>query len=139
MFSSYRPKNDNTEIKLHLHMKSGGQIDGQSPVVWWYREGNCEVVGTSVEAAPELGAESVDFAPVMPLRCSYLQYAEMHCYCRLLSIFLLTCSLNICSPAGVGNSHATSSPEKEPTLPTCYHTGCAPKRIRSEEESSCRE
>jgi hypothetical protein len=30
-------------------MKSGGQIDGQmsflSPVVWWYREVNCEVVG----------------------------------------------------------------------------------------------
>jgi hypothetical protein len=30
-------------------MKSGKQIDGQmssqSPVVWWYREVNCEVVG----------------------------------------------------------------------------------------------
>jgi hypothetical protein len=33
-------------------MKSGGQIDGQmssqSPVVWWYREVNCEAVGMSV-------------------------------------------------------------------------------------------
>jgi hypothetical protein len=33
-------------------MKSGGQIDGQmssqSPVVWWYREVNCEVVGMCV-------------------------------------------------------------------------------------------
>jgi hypothetical protein len=42
-------------------MKSGGQFDGQmssqSLVVWWYREVNCEVVGMSVEAAPE----SVDF------------------------------------------------------------------------------
>jgi hypothetical protein len=45
-------------------MKSGGQIDGQmsrSPVVWWYREVNCEVVGMCVEAIPVLGAESVDF------------------------------------------------------------------------------
>jgi hypothetical protein len=45
-------------------MKSGGQIDGQmsqSPVVWWYREVNCEVVGMCVEAVPVLGAESVDF------------------------------------------------------------------------------
>jgi hypothetical protein len=47
-------------FKLHLHMKSGGQIDGQmsqSPVVWWYRE----VVGMCVEAVPVLGAESADF------------------------------------------------------------------------------
>jgi hypothetical protein len=36
-------------------MKSGGQIDGQmsqSPVIWWYREVNCEVVGMCVEAGP---------------------------------------------------------------------------------------
>jgi hypothetical protein len=41
-------------------MKSGGQIDGQMssqlPVVWWYREVNCEVVGMSVEAVPVLDA-----------------------------------------------------------------------------------
>jgi hypothetical protein len=46
-------------LKLHLHMKSGGQIDGQMsqwPVVWWYRGVNCEVAGMCV-----LGAESVDF------------------------------------------------------------------------------
>jgi hypothetical protein len=46
-------------------MKSGGEIDGQmssqSPVIWWYREVNCEVVGMCVEAVPVLGAESVDF------------------------------------------------------------------------------
>jgi hypothetical protein len=46
-------------------MKSGGQIDGQmssqSPVVWLYREVNCEFVGMCLEAAPVLGAESVDF------------------------------------------------------------------------------
>jgi hypothetical protein len=45
-------------------MESGGQIDGQiaqSPVVWWYREVNCEVIGMCVEAGPVLGAESVDF------------------------------------------------------------------------------
>jgi hypothetical protein len=46
-------------------MKSGGQIDGQmssqSPVVWWYREVNCEVVGMCVKANPVLGAESADF------------------------------------------------------------------------------
>jgi hypothetical protein len=46
-------------------MKSGGQIDGQmssqSPVVWWYSEVNCEVVGISVEAVPVLGAEYMDF------------------------------------------------------------------------------
>jgi hypothetical protein len=45
-------------------MKSGGQFDGQmsqSPVVWWYREENCEVVGMCVEAVPVFGAESVDF------------------------------------------------------------------------------
>jgi hypothetical protein len=45
-------------------MKSGGQIDGQmssqSPVAWWYREVNCEVVGMCIEAVPVLGAESVD-------------------------------------------------------------------------------
>jgi hypothetical protein len=35
-------------------------MSSQSPVIWWYREGNCEVVGMSVEAAPELGAESVE-------------------------------------------------------------------------------
>jgi hypothetical protein len=45
-------------------MKSGRQIDwqmSQSPVVWWYREVNCEVVGMCVEAGPVLGAESEDF------------------------------------------------------------------------------
>jgi hypothetical protein len=46
-------------------MKFGGQIDGQisskSPVVWWYHEVTCEVVGMCVEAIPVLGAESVDF------------------------------------------------------------------------------
>jgi hypothetical protein len=35
-------------------MKSDGQINGQmssqSPLVWWYREVNCEVVGMYVEA-----------------------------------------------------------------------------------------
>jgi hypothetical protein len=50
---------------LHLHIKSGGQIDGQmssqSSVFWRYREVNCEVVGMCVEAVPVLGAESVDF------------------------------------------------------------------------------
>jgi hypothetical protein len=43
--------------KLHLHVKSGGQMSCRSPVVWWYREVNCEVVGMCVEAVPE----SVDF------------------------------------------------------------------------------
>jgi hypothetical protein len=42
-------------------MKSGGQMSSQSPVVWWYREVNCEVVGMCVEAGPVLGAKSVDF------------------------------------------------------------------------------
>jgi hypothetical protein len=45
-------------------MKSGGQIDGQMsqlPVVWWYREVNCEVVGMCVEEVPVLGAKSVYF------------------------------------------------------------------------------
>jgi hypothetical protein len=46
-------------------MKSGWQIDGQmssqSPVVWWYREVNCEVAGMCVEAVPVLGAEYVNF------------------------------------------------------------------------------
>jgi hypothetical protein len=36
-----------TISELHLHIKSGGQIDGQmsfqSPVVWWYRGVNREV------------------------------------------------------------------------------------------------
>jgi hypothetical protein len=31
-------------------MKSGGQMSSQSPVVWWCREVNCEVVGMCVEA-----------------------------------------------------------------------------------------
>jgi hypothetical protein len=51
--------------KPHLHMKFRGQINGQlpsqSPVVWWYREVNCEVGGMCVEGVPVLGAESVDF------------------------------------------------------------------------------
>jgi hypothetical protein len=42
-------------------MKSGGQMLSQSPMVWCYREVNCEVVGMCVEAVPILGAESVDF------------------------------------------------------------------------------
>jgi hypothetical protein len=46
-------------------MESGAQIDGQisseSPVVWWSREVNCEVVGMCVEEVPVVGAESVDF------------------------------------------------------------------------------
>jgi hypothetical protein len=42
-------------------MKSGGQMSSQSPVVWWYREVNCEVVGMCVEAVLVLGTESVDF------------------------------------------------------------------------------
>jgi hypothetical protein len=46
-------------------MTSGWQIDGKmsswSPVVWWYHETNCEVVGMCVEAVPVLGAEFVDF------------------------------------------------------------------------------
>jgi hypothetical protein len=33
----------------------------QSPVVWWYREVNCEAVGMCVEAVPVLGAESAEF------------------------------------------------------------------------------
>jgi hypothetical protein len=33
-------------------MKSGGQMSSQLPVVWWYREVNCEVVGMCV---PVLG------------------------------------------------------------------------------------
>jgi hypothetical protein len=44
-------------------MKSRGQIDGQMssqlPVVWWYREVNCEVM--CLEAVPVLGVESEDF------------------------------------------------------------------------------
>jgi hypothetical protein len=40
-------------------MKSGGQFYGQtssqSPVVWWYREVNCKVVGMCVEADSLLG------------------------------------------------------------------------------------
>jgi hypothetical protein len=39
-------------------MKSGGQMSSQSPVVWWYREVNYEVVGMCVEAVPVLGVES---------------------------------------------------------------------------------
>jgi hypothetical protein len=42
-------------------MKSGGQMSSQSPVVWGYREVNCEAVGMCVEAVTVLGAESVDF------------------------------------------------------------------------------
>jgi hypothetical protein len=42
-------------------MKFDGQMSSQSPVVWWHREVNCEVVGMCVEAGPVLGAESVDF------------------------------------------------------------------------------
>jgi hypothetical protein len=46
-------------------MTSGGKIDGQmssqSPVVWWYSEMNCEVVGMCVEAVPVFGAKSVNF------------------------------------------------------------------------------
>jgi hypothetical protein len=63
-----------TISKLHLHIKSGGQMSSQSHVVWWYREVNCEVVGMCVEAAPVLGAESMDFqkitcSTVLPLLC----------------------------------------------------------------------
>jgi hypothetical protein len=29
-------------------MKSGGQMLSQSPVVWWYREVNCKVVGMCI-------------------------------------------------------------------------------------------
>jgi hypothetical protein len=36
-------------------------MSSQSPVVWWYREVNCEVVGMCVEAVPVLGVESVEF------------------------------------------------------------------------------
>jgi hypothetical protein len=42
-------------------MKSGEQMSSQLPVVWWYREVNCEVVGMCVDAVPVLNAESVDF------------------------------------------------------------------------------
>jgi hypothetical protein len=49
-----------TISKLHLHIKSGGQMSSQTPVVWWYREVNCEVVGMCVKAVPVLGSESVD-------------------------------------------------------------------------------
>jgi hypothetical protein len=48
-------------LKLHLHMKSAGQMSSQSPMAWWYREMNCEVVGMFVEAVPVVSAESVDF------------------------------------------------------------------------------
>jgi hypothetical protein len=30
-------------------MKSGGQMSSHSPMVWWYREVNCEVVGVIYE------------------------------------------------------------------------------------------
>jgi hypothetical protein len=36
-------------------------MSSQSPVVWWYRQVNCEAVGMCVEAVPVLGAESEDF------------------------------------------------------------------------------
>jgi hypothetical protein len=42
-------------------MKSGRQMSSQAPVVWWYHEVNCEVVGMCVEAGPVLGDESVGF------------------------------------------------------------------------------
>jgi hypothetical protein len=42
-------------------MKSGGQMSSQSPVVSWYREVNCEVVGMCVEAVHVFGAKSLDF------------------------------------------------------------------------------
>jgi hypothetical protein len=45
-----------------------GKIDGQmsqSPVVWWYRKVNCEVVGMCVEAISLLGAESVKMMMTM--------------------------------------------------------------------------
>jgi hypothetical protein len=29
-------------------------MSSQSPVIWWYREVNCEVVGMCVEAVPVL-------------------------------------------------------------------------------------
>jgi hypothetical protein len=35
-------------------------MSSQLPVVWWYREVNCEVVGVYVEVGPVLGAESAD-------------------------------------------------------------------------------
>jgi hypothetical protein len=40
-------------------MKSSGQMSSQSPVVGWYCEVNCEVVGMCVEAVPVLGADSL--------------------------------------------------------------------------------
>jgi hypothetical protein len=56
-------------------MKSGGQIveqmSCQSPVVWWYREVNCEVVRMCVEAVPVLCAESVDFILNCEIRCGH--------------------------------------------------------------------
>jgi hypothetical protein len=36
-------------------------MSSQWPVVWWYREVNCEVAEMCVEAVPVLGAEAVDF------------------------------------------------------------------------------
>jgi hypothetical protein len=36
-------------------------MSSQSPVVWWYREVNCEAVGMCVEAVAVLGAEFVYF------------------------------------------------------------------------------
>jgi hypothetical protein len=59
-------------------MKSGGHIDWQmfqSPVVWWYREVNCEVVGVCIEAVPLLGAESIDF---VFNRCDLKTLSEDH-------------------------------------------------------------
>jgi hypothetical protein len=46
----------NAPIGLGLLMKSGGQMS-QSPVVWWYREVNCEFFGMCVEVGTVLGAE----------------------------------------------------------------------------------
>jgi hypothetical protein len=59
-------------------MKSGGQIDGQissqSPVVWWYREVNCEVVEICVEAIPVLGAEKKFTTTLQGISKIALQY-----------------------------------------------------------------
>jgi hypothetical protein len=52
---------DSTYLLLKSCDQIGWQVSFQSPVFWWFRKMNCEVVGKCLQAGAVLNAETSDF------------------------------------------------------------------------------
>jgi hypothetical protein len=54
-------------------------MSSQSPVVWWYHEVNCEVVGMRVEVVPALGAYCIFFCFEQVICLTWVESDALKC------------------------------------------------------------